>query len=85
MPLAKTTQDYLQKHYRAFEIDKPHRHNQNLVGTFHGTSLLWSTKMKAAVILVLLKLKIWKLLKLFLRVMKEKLPFSKLEFRIYNS
>ena len=36
--------------YSAFEIDKPHRHNQNLVGTFLGTSLLWSTKMKTAVI-----------------------------------
>ena len=32
--------------YSTFEIDKPHCHNQNLVGTFHGTSLLWSTKMK---------------------------------------
>ena len=29
--------------YRAFQIDKPYRHNQNLVGTLHGTSLLWST------------------------------------------
>ncbi|MDE5086918.1 MAG: hypothetical protein O4805_07065 [Trichodesmium sp. St16_bin2-tuft] len=38
----------------AFEIDKPHRHNQNLVGTLHVgtlhvTSLLWSTKMKTSV------------------------------------
>ncbi|MCL2936775.1 MAG: hypothetical protein MGU50_09470 [Trichodesmium sp. MAG_R02] len=37
--------------YSTFEFDKPHRHNQNLVGTFHGTSLLWSTKMKTAVII----------------------------------
>ena len=31
--------------YRAFQIDKPYRHNQNLVGTLHATSLLWSTKI----------------------------------------
>ncbi|MDE5124455.1 MAG: hypothetical protein O4965_32295 [Trichodesmium sp. St19_bin1] len=37
--------------YSTFEFDKPHRHNQNLVGTFHGTSLLWSTNMKTAVII----------------------------------
>ncbi|MDE5089173.1 MAG: hypothetical protein O4805_19430, partial [Trichodesmium sp. St16_bin2-tuft] len=36
--------------YITFQIDKPHCHNQNLVGTFHGTSLLWSTKIKTAVI-----------------------------------
>ena len=35
--------------YSAFEIDKPHRHNQNLIRTFLGSSLLWSTEMKAAV------------------------------------
>ncbi|MCL2935979.1 MAG: hypothetical protein MGU50_05000 [Trichodesmium sp. MAG_R02] len=35
--------------YSAFQIDELHRHNQNLVGTFHGTSLLWSTDMKTAV------------------------------------
>ena len=35
--------------YRAFQIDKPYRHNQNLVGTLHATSLLWSTKMKTAI------------------------------------
>ncbi|OZH54230.1 hypothetical protein AFK68_12235 [Hydrocoleum sp. CS-953] len=35
--------------YSAFQMDKPHRHNQNFVGTFHGTSLLWSTQMKTAV------------------------------------
>ncbi|MCL2939021.1 MAG: hypothetical protein MGU50_22065, partial [Trichodesmium sp. MAG_R02] len=27
-----------------------HRHNQNLVGTLHATSLLWSTDMKNSVI-----------------------------------
>ena len=26
--------------YSVFQIDKPHRHNQILVGKFHGTSLL---------------------------------------------
>ena len=36
-------------HYSAFQIYQPHRHNQNLVGTFHGTSLLWSAEMKTAV------------------------------------
>ena len=35
--------------YSAFQIDELHRHNQNLVGTFHATSLLWSTDMKTAV------------------------------------
>ena len=45
--------------YRAFEIYKPHRHNQNLVETFHGTSLLWSTKMNFLVkriIVILIKI-----------------------------
>ena len=27
--------------YSAFQIDKLHRHNQNLVGTLNVTSLLW--------------------------------------------
>ncbi|NEQ76156.1 MAG: hypothetical protein F6K23_25835 [Okeania sp. SIO2C9] len=31
------------------QLDEPHRHNQNPVGTFHGTSLLWCTEMKTAV------------------------------------
>ena len=31
------------------QIDELHPHNQNPVGTFHGTSLLWSTEMKTAV------------------------------------
>jgi len=35
--------------YSAFQIDEPCRHNQNLVGTFHGTSLLWSTHMKTTI------------------------------------
>jgi hypothetical protein len=35
--------------YSAFKIDELHRHNQNLVGTLHGTSLLWSTDIKTAV------------------------------------
>ena len=35
--------------YSAFQIDELHRQNQNVVGTFHGTSLLWSTEMKTAV------------------------------------
>ena len=30
-------------------IDEPYRHNQNSVGTFYGTSLLWSTEIKSAV------------------------------------
>ena len=34
--------------YSAFQIDELHRHNQNLVGTLHATSLLWSTDMKTA-------------------------------------
>ena len=33
----------------AFQIDELHRHNQNLVGTLHARSLLWSTDMKTAV------------------------------------
>ncbi|NEP83539.1 MAG: hypothetical protein F6K39_38665 [Okeania sp. SIO3B3] len=37
--------------YSAFQINKPHRHQQNPVGTLHATSLLWSTEMKTAVIL----------------------------------
>ncbi|MCL2939225.1 MAG: hypothetical protein MGU50_23200 [Trichodesmium sp. MAG_R02] len=36
--------------YSAFQIDELHRHNQNPVGTFLGTSLLWSTDMKTAII-----------------------------------
>ena len=35
--------------YSAFQIDEPHRHNQNLVGTLDATSLLWSTDIKNAV------------------------------------
>ncbi|MDE5117352.1 MAG: hypothetical protein O4860_09040 [Trichodesmium sp. St2_bin2_1] len=35
--------------YSAFQIDELHRHNQNILGTLHGTSLLWSTDMKTAV------------------------------------
>ena len=35
--------------YSAFQIDELHCHNQNLVGTLHATSLLWSTDMKTAV------------------------------------
>jgi hypothetical protein len=35
--------------YSAFQIDELHRYNQNLVGTLHVTSLLWSTDMKTAV------------------------------------
>ena len=35
--------------YSAFQTDELHRHNQNLVGTLHATSLLWSTHMKTAV------------------------------------
>jgi hypothetical protein len=35
--------------YSAFQIDELHRHNQNLVGTLHATSLLWSTDIKTAV------------------------------------
>ena len=35
--------------YSAFQIDELYRHNQNLVGTLHATSLLWSTDMKTAV------------------------------------
>ena len=35
--------------YGGFQIDELHHHNQNLVGTLHATSLLWSTNMKTAV------------------------------------
>ena len=35
--------------YSGFQIDELHHHNQNLVGTLHATSLLWSTNMKTAV------------------------------------
>ena len=31
-------------------MNEPHRHNQNLVGTLHATSLLWFTQMKTAII-----------------------------------
>jgi hypothetical protein len=37
------------KAYSAFQIDELHPHNQNLVGTFHAISLLWSTDIKTAV------------------------------------
>ena len=37
-----------------FQIDELHHHNQNLVGTLHATSLLWSTNMKTAVLFNLL-------------------------------
>ena len=37
------------EYYSGFQIDKLHHHNQNLVGTLHATSLLWSTNMKTAV------------------------------------
>ncbi|NET29947.1 hypothetical protein [Okeania sp. SIO1I7] len=41
----------IEKHlYSAFQIDELHRHNKNLVGTLHATSLLWSTDMKTAVL-----------------------------------
>ncbi len=30
-------------YYSTFQIDEPHHYNQNLVGTLHTTSLLWST------------------------------------------
>ena len=33
----------------AFQIDKPHRHKQNLMETFLGRFILWSTEMKTAV------------------------------------
>ncbi|MCL2936216.1 MAG: hypothetical protein MGU50_06325 [Trichodesmium sp. MAG_R02] len=39
------------KIYSAFQIDELHPHNQNLVGTLHEMSLLWSTDMKNAVVL----------------------------------
>ncbi|WP_202222528.1 hypothetical protein [Okeania sp. KiyG1] len=32
----------LSEFYSAFQINKPHRHEQNMVGTLHGKSLLWS-------------------------------------------
>ena len=35
--------------YSAFQIDELYRHNQNLVGTLHATSLLCSRDMKTAV------------------------------------
>ncbi|MDE5081934.1 MAG: hypothetical protein O4859_11900 [Trichodesmium sp. St18_bin1] len=35
--------------YSAFQTDELHRHNQNLVGMLHATSLPWSTDMKTAV------------------------------------
>ncbi|NEN89355.1 MAG: hypothetical protein F6K48_10800 [Okeania sp. SIO3H1] len=38
------------QYYSAFQIDEPHLHTSNPVGTFHGTSLLWSTQMKSAII-----------------------------------
>ena len=37
-------------YYNPCQIDKPHRHNQNLVVTFLGRSLVSSTKRKTAVI-----------------------------------
>jgi len=39
--------------YSGFQIDELHHHNQNLVGTLHATSLLWSTNMKTAVIITI--------------------------------
>ena len=35
--------------YSGFQIDELHHHDQNLVGTLHATSLLWSTNMKTPV------------------------------------
>ena len=35
-----------------FYLKAIHRHNQNPVGTFLGTSLLWSTDMKTAITFV---------------------------------
>ena len=35
--------------YSCFQIYELHHHNQNLLGTLHATSLLWSTNMKTAV------------------------------------
>ncbi|MGK7921482.1 MAG: hypothetical protein AB4080_15885 [Trichodesmium sp.] len=32
-----------QSTYSAFQVDEPHRHKQNPVGTLHAKSLLWST------------------------------------------
>ena len=49
------------KVYSAFQIDELHPHNQNLVGTFHATSLLWSTDIKTAyspVLRIFCKLKV---------------------------
>ena len=40
---------FWEKHYSAFQIDELYRHNQNLVGTLHATSLLCSTDIKTAV------------------------------------
>ncbi|NEQ76690.1 MAG: hypothetical protein F6K23_28840 [Okeania sp. SIO2C9] len=45
----KFFQGNLYTFYSAFQIDEPHRHNQNPVGTLHATSLLWFTEMKTAV------------------------------------
>ena len=38
--------------YVSFLFTIIHRHNQNPVGTFLGTSLLWSTDMKTAITFV---------------------------------
>ncbi|NER03598.1 MAG: hypothetical protein F6K17_13750 [Okeania sp. SIO3C4] len=55
-PLLWSTQMKTVVTYSAFQIDEPHRHNQNIVGTLHRTSkgechspLLWSTQMKTVV------------------------------------
>ena len=41
------------EYYSGFQIDKLHHHNQNLVGTLHATSILWSTDMKTVVRLII--------------------------------
>ena len=35
--------------YSAFQMDKPHRHNQNPVGAIRESPLQWSTEVKTAV------------------------------------
>ena len=37
------------EYYSTFQIDELYCHKQNLVGTLHATSLLWSTDMKTTV------------------------------------
>jgi hypothetical protein len=41
LDIAETEEESWLFAYSAFQIDKLHRHNQNLVGTLHATSLLW--------------------------------------------